>query len=79
MVDVHFDGSSNYTWVGGVLLHPKKYQEPEEDAVLEMHNEALDLIDDIAEEEQEEITQALKSDEPEELLTSRINSRGGPL
>jgi len=57
----------------------KKYQEPEEDAVLEMHNEALDLIDDIAEEEQEEITQALKSDEPEELLTSRINSRGGPL
>ena len=67
----------------GVVIYVftrKKYEEAEEeDPVLEMHNEALDLINDVAEEEQEEITKALKSDDPEEILVSRINSRGGPL
>lgn len=58
----------------------KKYQEEEEDEpVLEMHNEALELLNDVAEEEHDEITMSLKSETPEADLAARINSKGGPL
>ena len=51
----------------------------EKDPVLEMHDEAINILDDIAEEEHEDIKTALEGDTAEEDLAARLNGRGGPL
>ncbi len=61
------------------LLTRKKKDEQKPEPVLEMHNEAVDLIIEISEKEYEEIEQALESDTPENDLAARINNGGGPL
>ena len=60
-------------------LTRKKKDEPKKEPVLEMHNEAVDLIIEISEKEYDEIEQALESDTPENDLAARINNGGGPL
>jgi len=60
-------------------LTRKKKEVQKEEPVLEMHNEAVDLIIEISEKEYDEIEQALESETPENDLAARINNSGGPL
>jgi len=66
----------------GFLIYVLTRKKPVPDVkepVLEMHNEALDIIVEISEKEYEEIQEALNSEDPENDLAARINSSGGPL
>lgn len=80
-----FKGS--WEWITGavliifgmfIYLFTRKKKE-EDDPVLEMHDEAINILDDIAEEEHEDIKTALEGDTAEEDLAARLNGRGGPL
>ena len=65
----------------GIIIYvfTRKKEQKEDDPVLEMHTEALDILEDISEKEHEEIQTSLESETPEDDLASRVNSRGGPL
>ena len=65
----------------GVIIYifSRKKETEEDDPVLEMHTEALDILENISEKEHKEIETALKSETPEDDLAARVNSRGGPL
>tara|TARA_R100000458_G_C8227107_1_gene209851 strand:- start:740 stop:1000 length:261 start_codon:yes stop_codon:yes gene_type:complete len=63
-----------------VYLITRKKKKPEpKDPVVEMHNEAVDIIIEISEKEYNEIEEALKSENPAADIADRINSGGGPL
>jgi cbb3-type cytochrome oxidase subunit 3 len=78
-----------WMWISGVAIlllgvifyvFTRKKKEPKKpEPVLEMHNEAVDIIIEISEKEYDEIEEALKSDDPAADIAARINSGGGPL
>ena len=78
----------SWKWISGAALviltmflyiFTRRKKSVEKDPVLEMHDEAINILDDIAEEEHEDIKTALEGDTAEEDLAARLNGRGGPL